>query len=271
MQRELVCDILALAAPDSMLQGYAQCWVDLVQALQPGQDSQEAASRAQLLEQHSSSTRLSFLVGAAAAPIISKGVPGMPSAKLAGRVLSIYMRPKQFRIPESNGIMSLLAGMLSAAPGATMAVVRLIGPGCQDNLDDAAADGDELIGLQAQKDDTREEVRLSKEAEMLGLAVVMWNARCDEAESWYDWINHTAARSELAMTVVAMSLTLAMSRYSWRGEYFGMPDILDLLEFLLARRYPHEDDDFDDPELFESSLVGALLGSDMKVVKIDTC
>ena len=122
--------------------------------------------------------------------------------------------------------------------------------------------------LQAQKDDTRKEVQLSREAEMLGLAVVMLNDRSADAYAWYDWINHTAARSELDMTVVAMSFTLAMSRYSWRGEYHGVPDILDLLEYLLLEER-NEDDDFDDPELFESSVVGALLGSDMKVVKID--
>ena len=76
MQREIVCDILALAAPDSILKGYAQSWVDLVQAMQPDRESQEAATFTQQLEQHSSSRRLSFFVGTAAAPILSQGKAG---------------------------------------------------------------------------------------------------------------------------------------------------------------------------------------------------
>ena len=142
MQRELVCDILALAAPDSMLKGYAQCWIDLVQAMQPGQGSQEAASLACLIDQHSCCPRLSFHVGAAAAPILSHGIVSQPSLKLAGRVLSTYTRPafELVNSTEFDGIISLLTGMLSAAPGATMAVVSLIGPGCCGRLQSNAAE-----------------------------------------------------------------------------------------------------------------------------------
>ena len=128
MQREIVCDILALAAPDSMAKGYAQCWIDLVQALQPGQDSQEAATLIVLLKQHSRSTRLSFLVGAAAAPTLCQGLPGMPSAELAGRVLRTYIHMYSEEVPfykQHDLSIELLMGILSAAPGATMAVVRL--------------------------------------------------------------------------------------------------------------------------------------------------
>ena len=124
MQREIICDILALAAPDSMLKGYAQCWIDLVQAMQPGRESQEAETLAQLIEQHSSSQRLSFLVGAAAAPILSPGILGVPSAKLAGRVLMTYNANSDM-IGNYQLVVALLTGMLSAAPGATMAVASL--------------------------------------------------------------------------------------------------------------------------------------------------
>ena len=117
MQRELVCDILALAAPDSILHGYAQSWLNLVQAMQPGCISQEAATFTRQLAQHSNPTRLSFLVGTAAAPTLSQGIPGVPSAKLAGRVL-MACTEANFKL-----VVPLLTGMLSAAPGATMAVV----------------------------------------------------------------------------------------------------------------------------------------------------
>ena len=147
MQRELVCDIIALAASDNMPRGYAQCWIDLVHAMQPGQTSQEAVSLAQLLEQHSSRARLSFFVGAAAAPVLSQGIVGEPSLRLAARVLSIYKRPElePEDYHEFDGIASLLSGMLSAAPGATMAVVSLIGPGYCDRLDSTAADGNDRL------------------------------------------------------------------------------------------------------------------------------
>ncbi len=144
MQREIVCNILALAAPDSMLKGYAQCWIDLVQAMQPGQESQEAASLARLIKQHSCCPRLSFHVGAAAAPILSQGVLGMPSKELAGRVLCTYMRT-EFKRHKYEGIISLLTGMLSAAPGATMAVVSLTGPRFCGSLDSTAADDNDLL------------------------------------------------------------------------------------------------------------------------------
>ena len=123
--------------------------------------------------------------------------------------------------------------------------------------------------MQAQQDDTREEVRLSKEAEMLGLGVIMLDDLTGvQADTWYDWIQHTATRSELDVTVTAMSLTLAMSKNSWSEEYDGMPDILDLLEHLLLKQV-EMDGDFDNIRVFESSLVGALLGSCVKVVKIN--
>ena len=137
MQRELVCDILALTAPESILRGYAQCWIHLMQAMQPGQGSQEAASLARLIEQHSCCARLSFHVGAAAAPILSQGIMGLPSAELAGRVLRTYIHmygeETQHFVHHDEVhelIIELLMGMLSAAPGASMAVVSLIGPGC---------------------------------------------------------------------------------------------------------------------------------------------
>ena len=91
MQRGIICDILALAAPDSITKGYAQCWVNLVQAMQPGRESQEAASFARLFEQYSCCLRLSFHVGAAAAPILTQGILGGPSVKLAAGVLTTYI------------------------------------------------------------------------------------------------------------------------------------------------------------------------------------
>ncbi len=106
---------------------------------------------------------------------------------------------------------------------------------------------------------------------MLGLGVVMLDNHSgggDNAFSWFYWLEHTHIRAELDMTVTAMALSLAMAKYSWLGEYDGMPDMMDLLEYFLLREEDDEDD-FDDLKVFESLLVGALLGSDMKVVKID--
>ena len=117
MDRGHVCNILAFAASVSILKGYAQCWVDLMRARPPDRD--EAAALRQLIDQNSNSTRLSFLVGAAAAPILSRGIPGVPSVKLARRVLNTCAEA-DFRL-----VTPLLSGMLSAAPGATMAVVSL--------------------------------------------------------------------------------------------------------------------------------------------------
>ena len=273
MQREIVCDILALAAPDSMLKGYAQCWVDLVQAMQPGQGSQEAVSLARLIAEHSCCPRLSFHVGAAAAPIISQGMPGMPSAKLAGRVLSIYMRPKHnlWRHPKFDGIISLLAGMLSAAPGATMGVVSLERwPGC------GCWTAQPLIkcstGLQAQQDDTREEVRLSQEAEMLGWGAVMLQTCTEgrtEADTWFEWIYHTDEMGfGLDTRVLAMSLTRAMFEHVDTSSR-----VTNLLAcFLLKQENPNQDDllDFNDKKIFERLLVGALLAGGIKIVKKDT-
>ena len=49
--------------------------------------------------------------------------------------------------------------------------------------------------------------------------------------------------------------------------YNGMQDMLDLLEYLLIKQIDM-DDDFDNLKVFESSLVGALLGSGVSVVNI---
>ena len=134
MEREITCNILAFAAPDSITMGYAQCWVNLVQATQPGQESQEAASLLMLFEQHSCCPRLSFHVGAAASPILTQGILGMPSVKLAARVLTTYRHMYCSKQTEDDldfrwdcFIIQLLMGILSAAPGATMAVVSLSG------------------------------------------------------------------------------------------------------------------------------------------------
>ena len=49
------------------------------------------------------------------------------------------------------------------------------------------------------------------------------------------------------MTETAMSLTLAMSKYSWMFLYHGMPEILDLLEYLLMEQVNADDySKFDD-------------------------
>ena len=109
MQREIVCDILALAAHDSILKGYAQCWVDLVQATQPARQSQEAETLINLLERHSCTYPLLFLVGAAAAPTLSPGILGMPS--VARRVLITCND-----LEDIECTISLLTGMLSAPP-----------------------------------------------------------------------------------------------------------------------------------------------------------
>ena len=148
MDREIVCNILGLAAPDSILNGYAQCWVDLVQTTQPARQSQEAVTLINLLEKYSCTCAalqnfaeqraysLFFLVGAAAAPTLSPGILGMPS--VARRVL---ITCNDFHDIECT--LSLLTGMLDAAPGATMAVVSLKGPGCCGRRDSTAADGND--------------------------------------------------------------------------------------------------------------------------------
>ena len=84
MDREVVCNILGLAARDSILKGYTQCWVDLVEAPQPARQSQEAVTLINLMERHSCTSveqriyPLFPLVGAAAAPTLSSGILGMP-------------------------------------------------------------------------------------------------------------------------------------------------------------------------------------------------
>ena len=52
----------------------------------------------------------------------------------------------------------------------------------------------------------------------------------------------------------AMSLTLAMSNYSWMFLYNGMPEILNLLGYLLIEQVNADDySQFDDLKVFESS------------------
>ena len=60
---------------------------------------------------------------------------------------------------------------------------------------------------------------------MLGLGVVMLDNHSgggDNAFSWFNWLEHTHIRAELDMT--------------WLGEYDGMPDMMDLLEYFLTQR-----------------------------------
>ena len=74
------------------------------------------------------------------------------------------------------------------------------------------------------------------------------------------------------MTVTAMSFTQAMCRISWEGIHNGMPDLMNLLEYHLLREAGDiENDEYClacNLDLFESSLVGALLGVNVKVVVI---
>ncbi len=115
---------------------------------------------------------------------------------------------------------------------------------------------------------------------MLGRGAVLLDNRigpgeadANKAEAWCAWIFQAEVYSGLDMTITAMSLTQAMSDLSWQGCHCRMPDLMNLLEYLLLRE---ADDEYagirldDNLKLFESSLVGALLGLDIKIVKIDS-
>ena len=96
--------------------------------------------------------------------------------------------------------------------------------------DNTAADESQTIFLQAQQDDTREEVGLSQEAKMLGWGALMLddhNGTAAAADAWFDWIYDTEMQTELDMTEVAMSLIRAMSQSSYRSEHLdNMPELM---------------------------------------------
>ncbi len=85
-------------------------------------------------------------------------------------------------------------------------------------------------------------------------------------------------QTEVDMTETAMSLTRAMSQSSYRSEHQdNMPELMYLQSDFLRRQenavnfdIDHGILDFDDKNIFESLLVGALLGVDLKIVKIDS-
>ena len=116
---------------------------------------------------------------------------------------------------------------------------------------------------------------------MMGWGAVLMNTRvgpgkadAHNPEAWCAWIHDAMIYSGLDMTVTSMSLTRAMCHRSWEGYLGGaMPALLNLLEHLLLREADDSEDDeyclACNLELFESSLVGALLGAGIKVVKVD--
>ena len=119
---------------------------------------------------------------------------------------------------------------------------------------------------------------MSLEAEMLGQGAAMLGTYLDgaraEADTWFEWIYHTHIRFDIDVTVVAMSLTRAMSELYCQGSYDKMPEVMHLLAcFLLRQEDAYAADEMilnlDHDNIFEGLTVGALFGIGIKVVKKD--
>ncbi len=113
---------------------------------------------------------------------------------------------------------------------------------------------------------------LSQEAEMLGWGAVMLDLRTGartEADTWFDWIymTHNWYRCSFGVTVIAMSLTRAM--FDHPDSMSGVTNLLACFLFLQEDAANDHLLNFNDKNIFESLLVGALLGMDIKIVKKD--
>ena len=118
MQQEDVCRILSAAAPDSRLAGYAQCFVHMV-----ADSVEDFAWYPKFLKRQFHQPLLAYHLGREAAPILSRGLPGLPAAKQCLRVLEAVSRIWHQCPPE--WAIQFVKGLLLAGPGAPLTVVSL--------------------------------------------------------------------------------------------------------------------------------------------------
>ena len=128
---------------------------------------------------------------------------------------------------------------------------------------------------------------------MLGWGAVMLDRHTDGAqadarrigsgvatEPWRDWILDETKMSGVDSKTSAMSLSRAMSKVAFDADrwFDYISDMMDLMVcFLISEYSDGKDSDgeesdgiFNHMQIFESLLVGALLGWRTKMVKLDT-
>ena len=119
MQQEDVCRILSAAAPESRLAGYAQCFVHIV-----ADSVDEIKWVPRFLKRQFHQPLLAYHLGREAAPVLSRGLPGLPAAEQCIRVLKAAINIWD-RCWSPDWSAQFVKGLLLAAPGALLTLVSL--------------------------------------------------------------------------------------------------------------------------------------------------